>query len=69
MSGGSSVGKKDHTVNVINSVGEILVHGISVKPGKPTIVGKAGEKIIFGLPGHPLACAVIFKIIVKQLYR
>ena len=66
ISGGSSVGKKDHTVNVINSVGEILVHGISVKPGKPTIVGKSGEKIVFGLPGHPLACAVIFKTIVKH---
>lgn len=66
MSGGSSVGKKDHTVNVINSLGEILVHGISVKPGKPTIVGKAGDKIVFGLPGHPLACAVIFKAIVKN---
>lgn len=66
MSGGSSVGKKDHTVNVISSVGKILVHGISVKPGKPTIVGKCGEKIVFGLPGHPLACAVIFKTIVKH---
>ena len=66
MSGGSSVGKKDHTVNVIKSLGEILVHGISVKPGKPTIVGKAEDKIVFGLPGHPLACAVIFKAIVKN---
>ncbi|MBP1927138.1 molybdopterin molybdotransferase [Sedimentibacter acidaminivorans] len=66
MSGGSSVGKKDHTVNVINSIGEILVHGISVKPGKPTIIGKAENKIVFGLPGHPLACAVIFKSIVKN---
>lgn len=67
MSGGSSVGKKDHTVNVINSLGGdgVLVHGISVKPGKPTIIGKAKNKIIFGLPGHPLACAVIFKTMVK----
>ncbi|MDF2676379.1 MAG: putative molybdopterin biosynthesis protein [Bacillota bacterium] len=67
MSGGSSVGKKDHTVNVINSLGDegVLVHGISVKPGKPTIIGKAKNKIIFGLPGHPLACAVIFKTMVK----
>jgi len=67
MSGGSSVGKKDHTVNVINSVGDkgVLVHGISIKPGKPTIIGKAGDKIIFGLPGHPLACAIIFKVIVN----
>lgn len=66
MSGGSSVGKKDHTVNVINSLGEVLVHGISVKPGKPTIIGRAEDKIVFGLPGHPLACAVIFKSIVKN---
>lgn len=68
MSGGSSVGKKDNTVNVIKDLkdGELMVHGISVKPGKPTIIGRSGDKIIFGLPGHPLACAVIFKIIVKH---
>lgn len=68
MSGGSSVGKKDNTVNVIKDLkdGELMVHGISVKPGKPTIIGKSGNKIIFGLPGHPLACAVIFKVIVKH---
>lgn len=67
ISGGSSVGKKDQTLKVIDSVGKpgILVHGISVKPGKPTVIGKAKEKIIFGLPGHPLACAVIYRIIVK----
>ncbi len=68
MSGGSSVGKKDNTVNVIKDLkcGELLVHGISIKPGKPTIIGRADNKIIFGLPGHPLACAVIFKVIVKH---
>lgn len=67
MSGGSSVGKKDNTVNVINDLGDegVLVHGISVKPGKPTIIGKYKGKIIFGLPGHPLACAVIFQVMVK----
>ena len=67
MSGGSSVGKKDNTVNVINDLGDegVLVHGISVKPGKPTIIGKSKEKIIFGLPGHPLACAVIFQVMVR----
>lgn len=66
ISGGSSVGKKDETMNVINSFenSEILVHGIAIKPGKPTILGKAGGKAIFGLPGHPLACAVIYKAFV-----
>ncbi|MDF2883112.1 MAG: moeA [Clostridiaceae bacterium] len=68
ISGGSSVGKKDQTLKVIKSYedGEILVHGIAVKPGKPTIIGKHKEKIIFGLPGHPLACSIICKILVKN---
>lgn len=68
ISGGSSVGKKDETMNVINSFenSEILVHGIAIKPGKPTILGKAGGKAVFGLPGHPLACAVIYKAFVTQ---
>lgn len=67
ISGGSSVGKKDQTLKVIGDMrdSEVLVHGIAVKPGKPTIISKVGEKIILGLPGHPLACAVIFKLIVK----
>ncbi|MGB4439892.1 MAG: molybdopterin molybdotransferase MoeA [Sedimentibacter sp.] len=67
ISGGSSVGKKDNTVKVINDLGDegVLVHGISVKPGKPTIIGKSKGKIIYGLPGHPLACAIIFQVMVK----
>ncbi|MBU3092334.1 molybdopterin molybdotransferase MoeA [Clostridium sp. CF011] len=68
ISGGSSVGTKDHTLKVIASFddGEVLVHGIAVKPGKPTIIGKHKEKIIFGLPGHPLACCIIYKILVQK---
>ncbi|MGH4139751.1 molybdopterin molybdotransferase MoeA [Clostridium sp.] len=68
ISGGSSVGKKDQTLKVISSYddGEVLVHGIAVKPGKPTIIGKHGEKIIFGLPGHPLACSIVYKVLVKE---
>lgn len=68
ISGGSSVGKKDQTLNVINSYKGpgVLVHGISVKPGKPTIIGKAEDRIIFGLPGHPLACAIMYKVVVKH---
>ena len=68
ISGGSSVGKKDQTLKVISAYedGEVLVHGIAVKPGKPTIIGKHKEKIIFGLPGHPLACSIVYKILVKN---
>lgn len=68
ISGGSSVGKKDQTLKVMKALKDssILVHGIAIKPGKPTVIGKSGERIIFGLPGHPLACAVVFKVVVKH---
>ncbi|PIH05558.1 molybdopterin molybdotransferase MoeA [Clostridium combesii] len=67
ISGGSSVGKKDVTIDVINSLGDpgVFVHGIAIKPGKPTIIGKAKDKIVFGLPGHPLSAAIVYKVIVK----
>uniref|UniRef100_UPI000556B50A molybdopterin molybdotransferase MoeA n=1 Tax=Clostridium sp. KNHs214 TaxID=1540257 RepID=UPI000556B50A len=67
ISGGSSVGKKDVTIDVINSLGEpgVFVHGIAVKPGKPTIIGKVKDKIVFGLPGHPLSAAIVYKVVVK----
>lgn len=64
LSGGSSVGAKDYTTEVIQSLGQpgVLVHGVSVKPGKPTIFGMAGNKPILGLPGHPASAAVIFML-------
>lgn len=67
LSGGSSVGTRDFTNAAIESFesGEILLHGISVKPGKPTIVGKIDGKMVFGLPGHPAASAIIYEILVK----
>lgn len=67
ISGGSSVGKKDMTIDVINSLGKpgVFVHGISIKPGKPTIIGKVKDKIVFGLPGHPLSAAIVYKVMVK----
>ena len=44
---------------------EILFHGLALKPGKPTLVAQSGRKMLFGMPGHPLACAVVFKTLVK----
>ncbi len=55
LSGGSSAGARDMTVKVINDLGEVYLHGIAMKPGKPTIVGRIGKKAVFGLPGHPAA--------------
>jgi molybdopterin molybdotransferase len=66
ISGGSSVGTKDVTAKVIDSMGEpgVFVHGMAVKPGKPTIVGKAKGKALFGLPGHPVSAVIVFKVLV-----
>lgn len=55
ISGGSSAGARDMTADIISKLGEVYLHGIAMKPGKPTIVGKIDGKAVFGLPGHPVA--------------
>jgi len=69
LSGGSSVGTRDHTVRVIESLGRpgVLAHGLPVKPGKPTVVAVVDGKPIIGLPGHPVSAMVIFEIIVRPM--
>lgn len=67
LSGGSSVGVKDAACRIIESAGKLLLHGIAIKPGKPTILGKTGEKPIVGLPGHPVAAYFITKLFVQPL--
>lgn len=66
LSAGSSVSTRDMTARVIASLGEpgILVHGVSLKPGKPTILAYAHEKPVFGLPGNPVSCMVTFDLFV-----
>jgi len=67
LSGGSSVGVKDASCRIIESMGQLLLHGIAMKPGKPTILGKSGEKPLVGLPGHPVAAYFITKLFVLPL--
>lgn len=55
LSGGSSKGERDMTAEIISEAGELLFHGLAMKPGKPTILGICGKKAVFGLPGHPAA--------------
>ena len=71
ISGGSSAGNKDFTKDIINSFGEIGVftHGISIKPGKPTIIGKVFGKPVFGLPGHPLSATIVYKVLVEPFIK
>ena len=67
LSGGSSVGVKDAACRIIESMGKLLLHGIAIKPGKPTILGKTGCKPLVGLPGHPVAAYFITKLFVLPL--
>lgn len=69
VSGGSSVGARDHTVQAIQMLAgqDVLFHGIAVKPGKPTIFGMIGAVPVFGLPGHPVSAMTIYNQIVKPV--
>ncbi|KQL48597.1 molybdenum cofactor biosynthesis protein [Brevibacillus choshinensis] len=71
LSGGSSVGTRDYTEQVMQSLGDpgVLVHGVSIKPGKPTILAKAGNKPVVGLPGHPASALIIFHLFVAPLIK
>ena len=56
FSGGSSVGERDLILDVLAAKGEVLFHGIAVKPGKPTAFGRIGTTLVFGMPGYPTSC-------------
>lgn len=73
ISGGSSQGKKDATEAVIDSLTSSgsFTHGLAVKPGKPTIIGfdEPTECAVIGLPGHPVAALLLFRIIVGGIWK
>lgn len=56
FSGGSSVGERDLILDVLLKRGEVLFHGIAVKPGKPTVFGRIDDKPVLGMPGYPTSC-------------
>jgi molybdopterin molybdotransferase len=69
VSGGSSVGVMDFTKKVFEEAigAEILMHGIALRPGKPTIVAKAGAKALVGLPGHPVSAFFVMNEVVRPI--
>jgi molybdopterin molybdotransferase len=71
LSGGSSVGERDHMVNVVSSMPGAVVHahGIAISPGKPTIIASAGCKAVFGLPGHPVSALVVAQVFLAPFLR
>ncbi len=65
-SGGTSAGLGDVLKHVLDELGEVYIHGISVQPGKPTIVGVIDGKIVIGLPGNPVSALMIFNAFVAE---
>jgi molybdopterin molybdotransferase len=63
--GGSSVGIRDLVATVLSDIGNILVHGVAIKPGKPTIIANVNNKPVIGLPGHPASSVIVFLILVQ----
>ncbi len=55
ISAGSSAGEKDYTYRVISELGEVFLHGVATRPGKPTILGRVRQKPVIGLPGYPVS--------------
>ncbi|WP_292731887.1 molybdopterin biosynthesis protein [Methanoculleus sp.] len=67
VSAGSSAGTRDYTADIIQDLGEVLAHGVAIKPGKPVIIGRIDGKPVIGLPGYPLAAATVLRELVLPL--
>ena len=69
FTGGSSVGERDLIVDAIRNLGKVIFHGVTVKPGKPTLLGKVGDKLVLGMPGYPTSCLTIANVLLKPMLR
>ncbi|MGB3368870.1 MAG: molybdopterin biosynthesis protein [Acidaminobacteraceae bacterium] len=67
ISAGSSAGSEDFTSTVIDELGDLILHGISIKPGKPTIFGEIDGKAVIGIPGYPVSAFISFREFVLPL--
>lgn len=70
INAGSSAGSEDYTASAIAGLGEVIVHGVGIKPGKPVILGLVKGKPVFGIPGYPVSMYITYNIFVRPLlYR
>jgi putative molybdopterin biosynthesis protein len=65
--GGSSAGSEDYAKSVILDLGSVMVHGVTIMPGKPVVIGKVKDKPIFGIPGYPVSAIIAFEQFVRPL--
>jgi molybdopterin molybdotransferase len=69
FSGGSSVGERDLVLDALAHAGEVIFHGVAVKPGKPTAFGRVGDTPVLGMPGYPTSCLSNGYILLVPLLR
>ncbi len=67
INAGASAGSEDYTAEIISTLGEVIVHGLNIKPGKPVILGWIREKPVLGVPGYPVSAYLTFSIFAKPL--
>jgi len=70
VNAGSSAGSEDHTASIVRELGELLVHGVAIRPGHPLVLGIAHNKPLIGLPGYPVSAILTSELFLKPLvYR
>lgn len=69
VNAGSSAGTEDYTVHILREIGEVFIHGVAMKPGKPVILGKACGKPVIGIPGYPVSAYLAIENFVYPLLR
>jgi putative molybdopterin biosynthesis protein len=67
INAGSSAGRKDFTVHIINEIGTVYTHGVAARPGKPVILGKVNGKIVVGVPGYPVSAYLALEWFARPL--
>ena len=67
INAGSSAGSEDFTAGVIRELGEVLLHGVNIKPGKPVVLGIVNGKPVLGIPGYPVSAYITFNLFVKPI--
>jgi len=69
LNAGSSAGRDDYASMTIGALGDVLYHGLAIKPGKPAVLGLSGKKPVIGVPGYPVSGIIVIEEIVKDIVR
>ncbi|MBA1335175.1 MAG: Molybdopterin molybdenumtransferase / Periplasmic molybdate-binding domain [Firmicutes bacterium] len=69
INAGSSAGREDFTRGIIQDLGEVITHGLAIKPGKPAVLGKVYGKPVVGIPGYPVSAFIVMENIVKPIVQ